>query len=91
MRSNVNAPCCSSSLSRRCLAATGWVVPGAVLALLPKCPACLAAYIAVATGVGISVSAASYLRGAAVALCVGAIVFLVLRTALRAGRRRGPA
>lgn len=72
------------TLARRCAGAAGWVVPGATLALLPKCPACVAAYVALATGVGISVTAASYLRTAAIVLSVAALVWL----AARAVRRR---
>lgn len=68
---------------RRCLEAAGWVVPGALLALLPKCPACLAAYVAVGTGVGLSATAAGYLRVSLLALCAGAIGLLTARRARR--------
>lgn len=64
---------------RRAARVAGWVMPGTVLALMPKCPACLAAYIALATGLGISISAAAVLRSSLIVICVMALVVLSLR------------
>ncbi|MDB5343805.1 MAG: hypothetical protein JWP89_2182 [Schlesneria sp.] len=44
------------------------LVPGLLWALIPKCPACLAAYIALATGLSVSVSVASHLRYVLIAI-----------------------
>lgn len=56
-----------------------WLATGLGLLLLPKCPACLAAWLAVATGVGVGATTASHLRTVLVALCLAAALFAIAR------------
>jgi hypothetical protein len=72
---------------RRCLDIAGWVIPGVVPALLPKCPACLAVYVVIVTGIGLSASTATYLRTLLVILSVGLLAYLATRLAWRFRRR----
>ena len=75
---------CCRGVGRRMFARrgglAGWVVPASALALMPKCPACVAAYVAAATGVAVSASTAWYLRGGAMVLCGAMLAYLVVRT-----------
>jgi hypothetical protein len=65
-----------SSAKQRRFALAKFSLPTLILALLPKCPACFAAYIALGTGISVSVAAASFLRSTLVAVCVAALVWM---------------
>jgi hypothetical protein len=67
---------CSTTCS-----AAAWIAPGAMLALLPKCPACVAAYVLLWTGVGVSISAAGVIRTSLFIICIAALAVLVARVA----------
>ncbi|QEG33526.1 hypothetical protein Pr1d_07900 [Bythopirellula goksoeyrii] len=57
----------------------GWLLPSVGLAIMPKCPACVVGYVALATGVGISASTATFLRTGLVVLCVGLLLLGVVK------------
>jgi hypothetical protein len=64
---------------RRFLANAGWIVPGTILALLPKCPACVATYAVIGTGVGFSLSGMTYLRTLLAVLGAASLLYLAAR------------
>jgi hypothetical protein len=61
------------------------------LALVPKCPMCVAGYVAAVTGVGVSMPVAEGLRVGLLVLCAGAIVFVAARAGVRLLRAKDPA
>jgi hypothetical protein len=56
-----------------------WLFPTALLVLMPKCPFCVAAYVALFTGVGVSVSTARWIQILMLVLCLTSLVYLAVR------------
>jgi hypothetical protein len=77
--STPSPPMRSRTLLRRWIRLIEWLVPAAMLALIPKCPLCIAAYVAIGIGVVISVSTAAYLRIGLISMCVAALAYLLWR------------
>lgn len=73
----------------RWLEAMGWLVSTLGLLLLPKCPVCLAAYVALFTGVGISLSLANTLHCLLPIAC-SLLIFGLLILAIRRHWLRRP-
>ena len=69
----------SLTFVRWCLNLGEWLVPSAILVLLPKCPACLAAYIVMGTGIGLSLSTAHALQLLLIILCLASLAYLTAR------------
>jgi hypothetical protein len=66
-----------------------WAFPAALLVLMPKCPLCVAAYVALFTGVGVSVSTARWIQILLVVLCLTSLAYLVVRYWRRRSMLRG--
>ena len=81
----------STPFVRRGLHIVNWLAPGAILAFLPKCPMCLAAYIVAVTGIGISMQTATILRTLLMSLCFVSLAYLATKPMRRAMSSRKPA
>ena len=78
--------CCQQIKARRL---AGWLLPGGLLVLMPKCPVCLAAYVAIFTGAGLSMAVAQGLRAAVIACFVVSLLVFARTLFLRKDRRAG--
>ena len=86
-----SANCCQNraTRSRRIFELSQWIIPSAMLAVIPKCPVCVAGYAMLWTGVGISLSAARTVWTLLIVSCIFALVWLMareVRSYLRAAR-----
>jgi len=77
-----------STWLRRARELAGWLVPGALLALMPKCPLCLMAYVALCSRVTISCSSAHLLMRTLTALCIGTMALCVVRRVVNCRQNR---
>jgi hypothetical protein len=82
----VNAHACCTPRSegrattlRRGLWSSTCLLPAALLALAPKCPVCLAAYLTLVSGVGITATAAEHVRTVGAGLAAAGVIFLASR------------
>ncbi len=62
----------------------GFFLSSVTLMLMPKCPVCVAAYVAVLTGISLSTAMAGQLR---IVVCFSVLTFLVLTGLYRLHRR----
>lgn len=73
--------------AKRSVTALRWLAPAALWLAVPKCPVCLAAYVALFTGASLSLTAATALRWALLAGCVALLAWMLARTVWRKRER----
>ena len=73
----------SRGIFRRAWQNTRWLFPAAMLALIPKCPLCVAAYVALFTGIGISVPTARWIQILMLVVCLTGLGYFAGRNAAR--------
>ena len=78
---------------RRIATVIQWALPVTTLALVPKCPLCVAGYVLLISGIGLSLPAATAVRWTLIVLSIAALAYLLLRAVRRAflRARRTPA
>lgn len=68
-----------ASFAEGFLETSGLIVPASILTLLPKCPMCLAACIALGSGFGLSMSFATYWQWMLVIASAAPLLYLTTR------------
>jgi hypothetical protein len=76
-------------LFRRAWRSVQWLFPTALLVLMPKCPLCVAAYVALFTGVGVTVSTARWIQILMLVFCLASLAYLAVRHWRRRSKARG--
>ena len=66
-------------LLRRAWRGVQWLTPAALLVLMPKCPMCVTAYVALFTGVSITVPAARSIQTLMLVFCLTSLAYLGAR------------
>ena len=77
-----------TGLLRRAWHGMQWLFPAAFLVVMPKCPMCIAAYLALFTGIGVSVSTARWIQYLMIGLCLTSLAYLVIRQWRRRSKAR---
>jgi hypothetical protein len=80
----------SGRLARRRAGPAASILYGAVVVLLPKCPMCLAAWLTVVTGIGVSAAAAERVRVLMVVFWFAALAVVAAQTIRRRAFSRSP-
>src|SRR5437773_12512714 len=66
-----------------------WLFPASLLMLMPKCPLCVAAYFALFTGIGITVSTARWIQILMQVFCFTSLAYLAVRHVRGRSKTRG--
>ncbi len=86
--------CCSQPIAPRRQSTLRHRLAGclatAVLLMMPKCPACLAAYLAAATGLSLSLTTATHMRWGLYLMCGITLASLIYLKLLRREPRQTP-
>ena len=83
------APPRPPTLLHRLWRTTQFLLPTTLLILMPKCPMCLAAYIALFTGLSIPLTTAHHLQLLTTGVCLTSLTYLTLKL-LRRYLRKTP-
>jgi hypothetical protein len=78
--------CCGGEPPTKSPPRRGWQIVGGVLSIavwvfMPKCPICLAAYLALWTGLGLSFVEATYLRQSLLLLSAAFLLYIFVKRA----------
>lgn len=68
-----------AGIARRTWRGIQWLAPAVAMLLIPKCPLCVAAYVAMFTGVGITVPTAEWIQRLMLVTCLASLAFLAFR------------